>query len=203
MRISDKYKLIFVSTPKSGSHTGWKLMEENFPINNSSMHNNIVPENKTNYNAFTFVRNPYERAVALWHSVLWTHLSKNKKQQQIGQRYRKEFMKRVGADDFSSFCKYLASLDRNKPGDFYRHLIKSQTHYHSVTNLKNLKYFKIENIKEELPKYLLDVTGIKIKEIPHELKRNHETWKDLYTEENKSNIIKWAEEDFTLYKYEF
>lgn len=196
MRISEKYKLIFLSTPKSGSHTGWKIMEDNFPITIKKMHINIVDARYKDFDAFSIVRNPYERAAALWHSLL--HGDPSKK-----DRYRKIYLRKIGSDTFEAFTKWLASdeVSVKKSADFYIKLAISQTEYHSTCNLNSVTYHKVENLNESLPKYLFEKTGKQVKTVPHEHKRKHLSWDKLYTPENKKHIIEWAEKDFIAYNY--
>ena len=201
MRISKKYELIFLSTPKAGSHTGWKLMEDNFsPIVVSNMHYNIVPTQYINYNAFTIVRNPYDRAVSLWNSLLWAHLTAKPNKMHIAKRYRKVFLDKVKSDKFEDFTEWLAK-SRQINSDFYTKFEMSQTKYHSTSNIK-CKYFQLENINNTLPKYLLEKTGVQISSIPCELKRKHESWHELKTDKARDNIIRWAEKDFESYGYD-
>jgi hypothetical protein len=203
MRISKVYKLAFVSTPKAGSHSGWKIMEDNFPISDKAMHNNIVPSYAVDYNAFTIVRNPFERAVSLWNSVLWAHTS-NVGKQNINLKYRRIFMQKVGSDTFEDFCKFLASDKvsiKKANSDFYIKLLINQYDYHSKTNLNNLTYLKLENIERELPEYIYKNTKKTISIIPHELKRKHNNWADLNVNNCREDIIKWAEKDFEIYGY--
>ena len=202
MRISKDYELVFVSTPKSGSHTGWKIMDDNFPISAAGMHNNIVPTYAVNYNAFTFVRNPYDRAVSLWNSLFFAENScKTKKEITIAQRYRRMFLSYINSDNFDSFCDYLAKKQYHKISNkFYKKFLLTQSEYHSTSNLKYIQPIQLEN--NNVVDYIFEKTGIKINYIPHELKRDHATWDNLYSNENKENILKWAKEDFKLYGYE-
>lgn len=196
MRICQEYNLVFVSTPKSGSHTGWKLMDENFSINKKGMHCNIVPQFATNYNAFTIIRNPYDRAVSVWNSLINAGLTEKFA---VPKKDREFMLNVLKSDKFDIFCRFLANNKKPLP-EHYKWLTEPQTRYHSKTNLKNLIFFKLEELNK-LEQWLFEVTNVTIKRIPHELKREHKSWEELMTEENKVNIEKWAKEDFTNFKY--
>lgn len=196
MRISKKYNLIFVSTPKCGSHTGWKIMENYFPpINYIGMHKKIVPPECVKYNAFTFVRHPFDRAVSLWHSMLHGHPVPEE------DKYRKIFLGRMGknSDSFEDFCKHLVTT-RHNYNDFYSNFEKTIYEHNSQTNIEFLNIFKLENITE-LISYLKIATGITI-EIPYEHKREHRQWDEIKTPKAREYLLNWAEKDFETYGYE-
>jgi len=200
MRVSDKHKLIFFSTPKCGSHTGWKLMEKNFwaqKIKGTGMHTNVVPAKYKEYSAFTFTRNPYERAISQWNAVLKAPLIEGD-----FRGYRQQFLKLVGSDDFTKFCRWLSSVNWEKnPTNLRGNLMYPQYILHDRSNLVNKTFIKLENIESDLPRYLKEITGKEISVIPYELKRDHPTWEELKTPETEELIRKWAKEDFKRYEY--
>ena len=74
MIISHKFNLIFITTPKSGSHTGFKLMKKYFEAQDTGFnHSRNLPQRWRHYRTFTFVRNPYERFCALHHACVVNH----------------------------------------------------------------------------------------------------------------------------------
>ena len=76
MIISEKNNYVFVSTPKTGSHTMFKILQEQYdgvrygPSNGYNFHEWVTPVQYKNYFHFSTVRNPYTRFVALWWSLL-------------------------------------------------------------------------------------------------------------------------------------
>lgn len=197
MRISCKYELIFVSTPKCGSHTGWAIMDKYFrPIDCSGMHQKRVPSDYINYEAFTFTRHPFDRAVSLWHSMLHGHPIPSK------DRYRKVFLQRMEgkSDSFEDFCLHLITT-RNNYNDFYSNFEENIFEHNQKTNLKNLNYFKLEELYKTLPKFIKEKTNKDII-IPHEHKREHKTWDKIKTPSAHKYLLKWAGKDFEIYNYD-
>jgi len=194
MRISHEHKLIFFSTPKCGSHTGWEIMEKYFNAKRTgTIHLGVVPEKYRNYLAFTFVRNPYERAIAIWNSLLEFPKTDNDE-----RGYRRQFMSYIGSDTFEDFCEWLASTggvtDRAR-------ITWPQWKIHALSNIKNINYFKLEELQENLKPFLYLNTGVSIGTFPHNLKRKHPTWKEIQTPKLKQLINKWAGKDFDRYGY--
>ena len=75
MIISDKYKLVYMTVPKSASHTGFKLMQDYFEAKGKHNHGTTVPHNLIHdYLVFALVRNPYERFCALYHACVINHI---------------------------------------------------------------------------------------------------------------------------------
>jgi len=197
MRINIDNKLVFVSTPKCGSHTGWKLMETYFrPIRHSKTHEKRVPIECIEYTAFTFTRHPFDRAVSLWHSMLHGHPDPKE------DKYRKIFLRRMKntGDSFEDFCKHLIST-RHLYNDFYSNFEKSIFEHNSMTNLKYLNYFKLEEINKTLPPFLKKETGIDIV-VPYEHARKHRKWDEVKTPKSYEYLLQWAERDFENYKYD-
>lgn len=66
-------KLIFVSVPKSGTHTFFRLLTEKFGgerIERPYHKRNVPPElTVQGYKVFSACRNPYDRAVSVWYHV--------------------------------------------------------------------------------------------------------------------------------------
>jgi len=101
MRISRGHKLIFISIPKTGSLSGFNFMEDAFNAQEVGWyHNVIVPAYAMKYKKFTFVRNPYNRFVSLYHAMLVLGGPKKK--------YKRAILKYTKKDDILSFAKLLA-----------------------------------------------------------------------------------------------
>jgi hypothetical protein len=71
MRVSEKYKFVFVSLPKGASQTIYRVLGKWYPpIKGYGMHSAKVPPQFEKYFTWTIVRNPYSRAFSQWwHSV--------------------------------------------------------------------------------------------------------------------------------------
>jgi hypothetical protein len=71
VRVSEKHKYVFVSTPKAASQSLYRVLGEWYgPVRGYGMHGVKVPKQFKDYFTWTVVRNPYTRAISQWwHSV--------------------------------------------------------------------------------------------------------------------------------------
>ena len=192
MRVSNTHKLVFVSVPKTGSHTGFKIMEDNF--NGFKVwghyHNVIVPSQYKDYRAFTFVRNPYDRVAALWNSIFCTGDSEN----------HRKFYGWIGAKDFKSFCLWLSTHPYEQLN--WRIVLVKPQHVHLEPCNVKLYHVHTENMLEDFNKFLILNNIPIIDSVPWELKRPHKTFKELADLECTAAINKWAGKDFEIFGYE-
>jgi hypothetical protein len=180
--ISEKYKLVFITTPKSGSHTGFRLMETYFePKPTSFNHSIVVPEKYKNYGKFTLVRNPYERFCALFHACVIND--------------KKKFVPGNARQNILEYAKWMAKCSYHK-NYIRKDLTAPQYQWHE--NSKDLLYIKIEQAQEI---FNTAYPELNIR-MPHELKRDHPTWKDWCTNELTHYVNLWANKDFDLYGYD-
>lgn len=181
MIISPKYKLIFVTTPKSGSHTGFKLMQTYFDANKTEFnHNRSIPAKYKNYDTFTFVRNPYERFCALYFACVIND--------------KKRFVPIHARKSIEEYAEWYVSMKRM--GRYIREdLTSPQTYWHRNTKIKN--FIQIEEA-QELFNIMYPELNIRM---PHELKRTHATWEDVATDELSNLVSEWADNDFNHYGY--
>ena len=194
MRISHKHKIIFVSVPKTGTHTGIKLMEESFDApKGPAMHAVKVPPLYLTYQAFTFVRNPYDRAVSIWNSVL----NMSNDHRAVPVRDRKNFLQAIGSDDFKEFCKWL----KNWPNVKLKHMAcRTQAEHLADCNVP-LFYVRTEHMLEDLNRFLKLNNVPRLTKVPHELKRPHKTFWELGDQECLEAINQWAINDFKYGPY--
>jgi hypothetical protein len=189
MRISHIHRIIFVSNPKTGSHTGFKLMEQNFngkPY--GSFHNVKVPDQFKNYSAFTFVRNPYERAVSIWNSVF----NFIKDPAEVPNRDRRNYLKAIGSDNFRDFCIWI----QDWPNLNHIHEATKPQFAHLHKCNVPLCYVRTENMLEDLNLFLIDKGIEPLDSVPHELKRPHKTFQELGDQDCLNAINIWAKDDF-------
>jgi len=194
VRISHTHKIIFVSNPKTGSHTGFKLMEENFNGKAyGSFHHVVVPDKFKSYSAFTFVRNPYERVVSIWNSVF----NFAKDPAQIPIRDRKNYLKAVGSDDFKDFCLWI----QDWPNLNHMHPATTPQYAHLSQCNVPLTYIKTEDMLEDLNKFLI-TNGIEpLASVPHELNRPHKSFWEIANAECVDAVNTWSKDDFKLGSY--
>ncbi len=194
MILSRKNKYVFISTPKTGSHTFFKLLEEEFDGERQwpEFHRTEMPPNTSGYTVFSTVRNPYERLVALWNSLLHNPNDKH--------GYRAAWISVIKKDDFLTFCAFAAKNHKNIEHLAQVRLPRLMTPQHRWYDRMpaDVIPLHIENVKKEfhrLPFVKKEVI------IPHELRRDHATWADLKTDEIIELANVWAGEDFERFGY--
>ena len=195
MIISDKYKYIFISTPKCGTHTMFKLLTKYFDgkrVRTNGYHSTVIPDNIdiNEYTVFTTVRNPYTRLVALWHSILY-----------VRDDYTNSWSKYLPDKSLESFVKLLAE-NKNNVRAIKAKMPKLVTpQYLWVKNMPHkTKFLHIENITEDFD--ALDFVKNKTYSIPHELKRNHIKWPEIKNNNIITHANLWAGNDFELFNYQ-
>jgi len=194
MILSRKYKYVFISTPKTGSHTFFKLLEEEFDGTRQwpEFHRTEMPKSTDGYTVFSTVRNPYERLVALWNSLL------HNKNDRHG--YRDTWMSALRKDDFLTFCAFAAKHHHNIETITQVRLPRLMTPQHRWYRRMpdHVIPLHLENVTEEFNRLpFVDKTII----MPHELKRDHASWDDLKTDEIIEYANVWAGDDFEKFGY--
>lgn len=193
MILSRSYKYVFISTPKTGSHSFFNLLEKEFDGERQwpDFHRTEMPSKTNGYTIFSTVRNPYERLVALWNSLLFSNDKFN---------YRETWLAALRSDDFTIFCKFAAKhkndIEYNSTVNMPRLMIPQHRWYKKMPD--NVIPLHIENIDEEF--HQLDFVDKRVT-IPHALKRNHSSWDDLKTEEIIHYANEWAGDDFEKFGY--
>lgn len=194
MILSRKYKYVFISTPKTGSHSFFKLLQDNFEGERQwpGFHRTEMPSNTEGYTVFSTCRNPYDRLVALWNSLLFAKPDKH--------GYRDTWMSVLRTDDFGAFCEFAANhkndIEQVAKVRMPTLMIPQHRWYRHMPD--NVIPLHIENINDEF--HALPFVDKQV-DIPHALKRNHASWNDLKTDEviHYANI--WAGEDFEKFGY--
>jgi len=155
-------------------------------------HKTTMPPKTNGYTVFSTVRNPYDRLVALWNSLL--HAKKDT------HGYRDAWMVALRSDEFLPFCKFAAD---NK--DKIERITKVRT---PTLMMPQHRWYRrlpdgviplhLENISEEF--HALPFVKNRCT-IPHLLHRRHATWDDLKTDEIIEYANIWAGEDFEKFGY--
>lgn len=205
MIISSNPEFVFISTPKTGTHSMFHVLNENFntkhlgPKTGNQFHEWKVPNQYSNFFKFSTVRNPYERIVALWNSLLMAGVREGGV---IPKKYRDSYIRQIKSDSFEAFCKFCADYrDNIEHNRIVRYPLLSipQWRWYEQYLPKGTQPLKIENIDIEFNSLPFIDKEIKI---PRKLHRKHETWDEL----KNDNIIKyvnhWAEHDFERFGYD-
>ena len=196
MRISHKHKLIGVSIPKCGSHSMFKLMEENFgAVPHGSFHGVDVPDNCKDFAAFTFVRNPYDRAISIYNM-----LSDPGDGSDFMRMINHQFYKQEVEDlEFETFCAWLGNCPEESmvyecSTSQYDHLRNSNITYLYAIKIDD---HPLNNLNQSL--YEEGLSGV------YELKKEHENAHEdfdwLGNQICVDLINEWAKEDFKRYRY--
>lgn len=192
MRISSKHKLVFISIPKTGSLSGWTFMETEFNAPTArDFHHINLPSRALNYRKFSFIRNPYERFVSIYHAIVTLGGPREK--------YKKFYLKTAKNDNILTFAKYILNKKLYSSEKIEWKLVKSQSEYLNTLKYGDIKLIHIENASEEFNNWF---KGDKIYTIPHLRKRKHLTWDEVKTEELITLVNNWAGEDFKMGNYE-
>lgn len=208
MRISHKYKFVFLAVPRTGSTTVRKILDDYSDV--KSLHISKVtdmypyyhhiPAGKLkkifadkgwdwgSYRKFCVVRNPYDRVVSLYHH---NHkMIENKEKRKRPLKYF--FLKRIGVT-YQTFYEYVNKLNTlNGLATSLENFISDEDGNVLVEDV-----LMFENLKSDLSRYLNNL-GIQIKreDVPHlNSSSRRKNYKNYYDEETRQ-IIK------RLYAYE-
>lgn len=224
MRISHRYKLIFLATPRTGSTSIRKVLDdvsdiksininyinENFPFYHhiSARELKEIFEkrgwNWFDYRKFCVVRNPFDRVVSLYHHSQKmkynSFLNKLKKSQGI-EYYKILFKYNYRKLDPRKFEKYVMKLNPNK-----NRLAQSIKEFTCDSNGFSLidDIFKFENLQLELPNYLKRI-GISSKsyQLPHLNSSQRKSYRKYYNKQTKNRVEKLYKYEIETFGYEF
>ena len=202
MRVSVPHRFVYLSTPKAGTHTICKLLEEFFPkgLMENGLHNVNIPSCYARYSRWTVVRNPYSRAVSLWWSAC-----------RLCPEDIYGFRKGCGAaEDFRKFILWLASTpmaDR-----FQEPLMLSQAEW--LRPVEPVLAIHLEQLEEGLASLPFWRDGIMIpklntttEKILAQSRKEQRTilrprWQDYCrSQQIQDAVMEWAGEDFERFGY--
>ena len=182
MIISHKYELVFVTTPKAGSLTGFTLMRDYFEAVGKFNHRRNIPSGVTKYHSFTFVRNPYERFCSVFNA-------------RVAMK-QPQFIKQVPEKAKSSMEAFASwMINFTPPADSISGVYTSQSYWHKKSSVK--EFIHIEDAAKVFTERYPEL-NIKF---PHARQRKHKAWDDVKTDELTLLINKWAGEDFERFGY--
>jgi len=202
MRVNKKYKFVFISTPKAGTHTIYKVLKDHYSegLLEIGFHYTEVPPPYQDYFRWTVCRNPYSRAVSLWWSGC-----------KLAALDQYGFRKGCGAkDDFTQFIVWLASTSSKEKEP--EPLMKCQTEW--LAPAEPIHAIHLENLEEEIKQLPFWKEGIKLpwlnttsQKIESQMKNKGQTiirppwWKMYKEEEAIEAVIQWAGDDFENFGY--
>ena len=156
-------------------------------------------------NTFTFVRNPYDRLVSIFHyqgqkfvqkkNILINRLGKQEQRDRVFEEYLHSLkMLRICKEGFGSFVRRISS---NQESDIIHLVYTPQTYW----LLDPIEVFKIENINNEFHKIqkMLNCS----EPLPRSNTSQHDHYRKYYNDTTKKIATKLFEEELDLFGYTF
>jgi hypothetical protein len=186
--ISETLKYVFVSNPKTGTHSFYKLLKDEFEgvQQEGRYHENQIPEEFVDYFTFSTCRHPFARAVSAFHVLT------------RDDGYKDLFLPRVGGEDFLSFCRWLTKLDNQKElvGRGFA-VLTLQSAWLKPVRID--QFVRIENANEDFAALPFVQNTV---EVPTLLARKHESWAELRCDESEALLREWLAPDFEFLPYD-
>lgn len=203
MRINTKHKFVFISTPKAGTHTIYKILETHFREGLSlggDFHCNRITGKPREWFRWTCVRNPYSRVVSLWWSTCRCHSP------DIYGAIRG-----CGAqDDFNKFVAWLAATTKDQRKR--EPLLMNQADW--LSPVMPIYVVHIEQLQEELATLPFWKSGIEVPRLntsSQKIRAQSEeegreiprpSWQELCSDPGIQQVIQtWAQRDFEIFGY--
>ena len=205
--INHKYKYIYTKVAKAGSTSIQKMLKETSDEKDLTHlgHWHLaddIDEDTKDYFKFTFVRNPWDRAVSYYH------YKKKKEKQNNKISYFTKFT-------FEQFLlephRFIKEYNWAKDSPHLEKLIKEVHWYDNqidwLVNDKGVPLVdyvgKLENLDKEFP-IICDRLGIPNVKIMHKNKSNHDVYTKCYTSNEMIEAVEklWGK-DVKLYNYKF
>lgn len=203
MRISKPHRFVFISTPKAGTHSVYKMLDDHYSdgLRRLGFHRARIPRSCRSYFRWTICRNPYSRAVSLWWSACrLAHLD----------QYR--FRKRCGAvDDFTKFITWLAGTTTGERA--HEPLMMNQTEWihrsepvtavhmeNMVQELSQLPFWDKSIVVPQLNTTTEKIRDQAVREGCADIQRPSQH--DLYLDKRaRQAVMEWAGPDFDRFGY--
>jgi len=181
--ISIPRKYVFVNLTKCASQSLRAILVDHFDGKPrlGTHHMNDVPHGYRNFFTFACVRNPYDRAISLWYSMLYTRPD---------DRYG--FRKHCGSIELVPFLKWLNSVEP------YNALMFSQ--YGWLRDISMSMVLRFENLDEEVKRLPFWRDDVKLER--RNASKGRKPWQDYMTDEVVNLINVWARDDFSHFGYE-
>lgn len=219
MRISHQYKFIFLATPRTGSTSIRKILDDYSDI--KSVHITEINEdfpfyhhisarelkdifnqrgwNWWDYRKFCIVRNPFDRVVSLFHH----------KEKLNSESFQKKLKESQGVEFYKKFLMYskqkIRSFSQNKFENYVmqinphrNRLATSINEFTCDSNGSSLvdDILMFETLEVELPSYLKNIGLVEqLSQLPHLNKSRRKSYRKYYNQTTKNRVK-------NLYKYE-
>jgi len=198
--VENNQNLIFVRIPKTAGHT-----IKNFLLHNSNLEikpilnqgyesfsgqklKNKIQENTWLHSyKFTFVRNPFDRAVSSWKFGGW-------KPRYAWKCSFAEFAKRISSWDLENSKKW---------NERSWHCCSQYTHLINEDGSLLVDFIgRFETLQQDF-NIICDKIGIPRKELPHKNKTKHKHYTEYYDDETRQIVAEKYAKDIEYFGYEF
>lgn len=189
MIISEKHKYVFVSTPKTGTHSLFDYLKTDWDGVQAEglYHRKDIPAEAAGYHVFTTVRHPFARTVSIWNSVTRV------------DPYRDIYVPLVGGEDFATFADWLMDFD---PDDLQtekgRALLDIQSDWLKGIAVDHVLH--IERVDEDFAALPFVPEDFPVA-VPKLLARSHPCWTTLVHGTLKTRLTDWLAQDFQQFGY--
>ena len=183
--INHEHKFIFIHIPKTAGVTIYSQLplRDYYHKKISNYSNDKINE----YFTFSFVRNPFDRAVSTYKFL-------NSESCMKWPWANRKIHNLVKSMSFDEFIKNLFKI-RNKH-------ITLQFNYITHTSLKMDFIGKFENLQEDF-NIICDKIGIPRKELPHKNATKHKHYTEYYDDETREIVAEKYAKDIEYFNYEF
>lgn len=202
--LSKKYRFIFVHIPKTGgtsiadpdySQGGRGALIDCLGKDDIMQQGHVraaglrdrIGEDWNHFFKFTFVRNPWDRLVSLYHYFLQ---DAEKRASDLGRRIAQCL-------DFASFCRQLDELNLDPHFD---QQVSYMIDYEGDLIIDYIARF--EALEAEYRKICVHL-GIPARELPHYRRSEHCDYRSYYDDECREIVLKKYRDDIKLLQYEF
>lgn len=173
---------VFVSTPKCATNSMYQLLPLVFP---EGQFDGSWPPKKHKLFTWAIVRNPYDRAVAVWWSTTVDPT------RTLKQKY---CYVALGTTDFTKFLRFMLTRPHMLQN---RHLSKTQAEWLRGISLSRTVH--LETLERDLAAIPYWKPGIELPHLNKSVGRKH--WTEYMNQERAALVQEWAGDDFERFDY--
>jgi hypothetical protein len=220
VRISEKYKFVFISLPKAATRSMYWVLSEHFPpVKRIAMHATVLPpawKRAEKWFTFTVCRNPYTRTYSQWWSCIGCQLPRHGEKfarkrglplvelfKKIPDAFYLPFLPRETT--FPDFVKWLTSPARNKSRGTTRRVLDTQHE-----RLAQFRCDRVLNYEKGLEVEFNRLPFVKIPVLfprintseEKQLVRKKPPYSEVFDQETADLIYGWEESTFERFGYD-
>lgn len=196
--INHEKKYIWYVNPKCASRTISTYLGVKFPKKYNEKSKDEIVETHGyldntkyfDYFKFTFVRNPYDRLLSVFH---------DKTKKVIGTDWELPYFAKFKDFTFDEFVSYLYENENLNSNDCNRHI---RTQYSLANDLQDVNFIgRCENLSSDL-QTIDSVLGLTGGPVLNKNTTKHQKWASYYQDEEiRSKVAKMYHEDFNFFNY--